>query len=220
MSKLRQRFLNISRRVLNHIKSKGFKKKGAKCYLDNDDITYLFIAGATNPWSNSEEVYLFNITFGVEIKNPKILDLYNFIEGNKKIRYFTPLWMNIAANTKNGKITTLTNEDHEGVDDVIVEQVIDEIDKYYLPLIDSLNSVESIIKLLEDEYSMDKKDRFFYRHKNIYMDLEIFYAYKGWKQKTIEMLEEEIKSVPITASRLVEKNHQKYLQYFKENNKE
>ena len=182
------------------------------------DFIYIFSTVVPNQWSNSDDYYGFHVSFFIEMKDQKLNELYKFIYGGNKKTHYLPLRYEILPPINQGKPSCLTPGDSKVYDSEFIYQVQEEIDKKLFPLIKKITSLDDIIKLLEEDCVLERNERSWFRYENIYMDLEILYAYKGWKQKTIDVLEKDLNSAHPSIVHLIKENYNKYLEYFEKNN--
>ena len=210
----KQRYLYIAKNSLKLLKEKGFKKKGMRYSKENGELILEIFSAVSRPWINSESLYEFEISWELKTINPKFIQLYMLMEGEKNITKAPLLWSMVLPETYERGMLYLHNDDLPGQDEQFIDEIKRKIEAEVIPWFNNLTSIDDIMHITEEEYKLERGKRKFFRHTNIYYALANFYATKGWKDKTLETIEQAIEKMPITVRDLVEKRRNKYIKYF------
>lgn len=216
ISDLNKRYKKISNEILNYLKKNGFERKGSKCIKISGDLLFIFSSSVSSSWLNNEEKYRFEINFALQTTNSNYLQVYMNIENEKKLTKAMILWAMITPKNSNGIAPYLTKQDSIEQDDIFISGVIEVINEKFIPIIKSLNSIDDVIDLVEKEYALERENCLFFRHRNIYIALQLLYGSKNWKEKTLKMCDEEIENINLQLSRLAAIRKEKYIKYFKQ----
>jgi hypothetical protein len=215
---LHKRYLWIAKNSLEFLKEKGFQKKGAKYFKQKNDFILRIYPEVPRAWLNQDHRYEFNISWELESCNEGLINLYIFMGANKNLKGAWLIVNCIAPEQFKGN-WDLTDKNPPGFDQQYAEEITKEIKKVILPLFDQINSIEDIIQLAEKEAMLEQQKRKFFPH-GVYAKLARLYAYKGWKEKTLEMCDKDIEETPVTARCLAEKRKNKYIKYFEQSHKD
>jgi hypothetical protein len=212
---LRKRYLWIAKNSLSFLKEKGFQKKGMKYFKKTDDL--IFVIGSCVPrgWLNSEDSYEFEIFWDITSINPELIQLYKFIEEDKKAKEVNFCYRTIIPDHLQGKAKTLGDEDPAGFDQKYVEGIKEKLEIIVLPLFDCTHSLDDLIHLAEQEANLEREKRQCFLY-GVYHKLAMLYVYKGWKDKALEMCDKSIEVAPVATRHFSEDNKKKYIQYFEQ----
>jgi hypothetical protein len=210
---LRNRYLWIAKNSLQFLKDRGFQKKGMKYSKQRGNFILRISPLVPRAYLNSEHSYEFEISWEIINLDPEFIQFLIFIWGNKKMMEAPVLGSNILP--KSLSHWDLTSQDPLDFDQKYVDGIKEKIETIVLPLFDRLNSLDDVIHLAEEEEKLEQEKREFFPYA-IYKDLALFYAYKGWKEKTLEMCDKDIEATPTPAQGLAEKRKKKYIQYFEQ----
>jgi hypothetical protein len=209
---LHQRYLKIAKGSLKFLMEKGFEKKGMKYSKQKENFVLIIHPFIEQAYLNTNKHYNFVVAWEINSTDPEIVQAYISIGGNTKLVDAPLLYCGISF-TKNTWV--LTPEDPADYDETCIDRIQKEIKEVILPLFNKMHSIDDVIHLAEEELKIERKERKFFPYA-IYADLAMFYAAKGWKEKSLEMCDKHIEATPSTAQDLAEKKKKKYIRYFEQ----
>ncbi|MBS0271537.1 MAG: hypothetical protein JSR85_02685 [Proteobacteria bacterium] len=210
---LRQRYLWIAKQSLSFLKDHGFKKKGQKYIKQEGDLLFEIYPYVTRPWINTDESYDFGFSWGIFTLEPKFIECDIFMGASKNIKGAYLMGTDISPASHKNQMIYLTNKDPADFDHKFAEGVKEEIETEILPLFDRINSLDAVIQITLEDEKLPRSERQYYKH-TIYGFLAKFYAYKGWKDKALEMWDKDIEMTPATSRYLVEGRKKRCIKYF------
>lgn len=214
LADFKKRYLHIAKNSLQFLKDEGFKKKGTRYSRENGELILEIYAAVSRPWINSDSHYEYEISWELKTNNPNFIEVYMLMEGGKNLTKAPLLWSMILPETYKRGILYFGDDNPPDQDEEIIEGIKKRIEEEVIPWFNNLTSIDNIMNIAEKECNLERENCKFYRDTNTYYALANFYAAKGWKDKTLDMIDVAIKKMPITIHYLVEKRKKKYIEYF------